>query len=800
MPHLPPLPNASETAPYGVGFHPTPPPAAAPGPEARQGTTNEGALLLPALPASAAPAPVDSPRLQPQESAPSPPTASPVRKKRAKKSKSQRRSPNPSPITALRPLLPTARPVVPPPARPEDPWADPSVDSSDPSLSSDLWETESLLRSAGEILPEVAFRRRPHLRSQRQGISLARISTALSAKLAQTAQAQRTAVDNLARYTRHTSQRVLRQVGDQIPSPAEIAQRARHLGRQARESWGQSLGVTLIWLGILATSSSLGAIAFLTLSHQPPAPDCEQLSALSADMEKLYCAQQAAQSRQMEDLLAAIALVEGWSADHPLHREAQGLLTGWSRELLAIAQEKFDQSDLYGAVEIANYVPNSSPLYGDAQTAIAKWQAEWMEGDTIYQATEDAIKARNWRLANEHLSALGRLRHSFWRQQQADYLAQRILEEQQAWKVLDQAQKLAATNKLASIGEAIALVQVISPKTFVWESAQGDRERWSRALLTVGLEHWQKGNLNVAMDLIRQIPFAPDQFPEARDLILYSHAHHLAKPSQRQGWMPSVLDLWNLQVAISALKQISPDSPLYTDAQSQAANWEQQQADFLGLKTADWLASGGQPSSYLLAIEQAEQVGADRPRRVQAQTLVAHWRLEIERIEDRPILDRAYHLAGKRTIPDLQAAIAEASQVAQGRALRVEAQTSIAHWRLEIERIEDRPMLDEAIALADQGRLSEAVRAAQQIRPNRALYSEAQYLANTWQTAIRNAAIAADQKILDEAYGYASREWYSVAIDIASQIGPDRPLYSEAQGAIAHWKAARAEIWRARGQ
>lgn len=781
---IPNLPNVSETAPYGVGFQPMPTQEArmnTPEPDARNGLKDPSVAPWPSGASVVSPASAPEARQQGKSAARSP------NRRTDRGRTNERNGRNPSHPAAIPPLKPSLPKPVPSDQRFNrfnnvDFGVSPLQGVKLPQDLSALTEVPDLLRQSEQssALPKA-----------KSGQHRSRVRPQIRPK--------KNAIQSLWLHTKQATEPMAQSVAQRIPSPAAIAHKAQDLGQLARHSLRKLWGVPTLWLGILTLSSSMGAIAFLTLAHQPPAPDCQALSALSPEIDKLYCAQQAAQSGEVNDLVAGINLVQGWTEEHPLYREGQEALTQWSKALLAIANDKFDQSDPYSAISVASHIPRNSAVYADAQQAIADWQAEWQNGETIYKAAEAAIKARNWPLANEKLLDLGRLHHDFWRQKQADYLAQRIVDEKQAWQVLDQARKLAATNKLTDIGKAITVARTISPNTFVWETAQTDQERWSQALLNVGMDHWQKGNISTAVDLIRQIPISTKAFPEATDLILYSHAQYWARSAQNQSWMPSLQEMWNLNAAIAAARQIDPQSPLYADAQGQAKAWQQQLQDLLDLKVADWFADAGQRSTYQLAIEQASQIGSDRPRRVQAQTLMAHWKLEIERLEDRPILDRAYRMAGQRTIPMLQAAIAEASQVQQGRALRLEAQTSIAHWKLEIERIEDQPLLDDAIALANQGRLSEAIEAAKRIQPKRALYDEAQSLANTWQTTIDNAAIAEDRKILDRAYGYAMREWYSVAIDIASQIAPGRPLYGEAQAAIANWKDARAAFRRARG-
>ena len=50
-------------------------------------------------------------------------------------------------------------------------------------------------------------------------------------------------------------------------------------------------------------------------------------------------------------------------------------------------------------------------------------------------------------------------------------------------------------------------------------------------------------------------------------------------------------------------------------------------------------------------------------RRMQAQTLAAHWQQEIERIEDAPRLQAARQLAKPGAVEDLRSAIARAGQI-----------------------------------------------------------------------------------------------------------------------------------------
>jgi hypothetical protein len=202
------------------------------------------------------------------------------------------------------------------------------------------------------------------------------------------------------------------------------------------------------------------------------------------------------------------------------------------------------------------------------------------------------------------------------------------------------------------------------------------------------------------------------------------------------------------------------------------------------------MAAGmGQHSTLKLAIAQAKQVPLGHARRVQAQTLIAYWAEEVQRIEDEPFMVRAKDLAKSGKIPDLKLAIAQARHVQLGRALRGSAQDWISTWRGQIEVSEDQPILAQAQAFGRQGKLSEAIDAASRIKAKRALYPQAQAAVSGWRAEqIRIAQIAQDQPILNQARAMASSGNLRGAIEVASQIGYGRALYYEAQGSIGRWQ------------
>lgn len=558
----------------------------------------------------------------------------------------------------------------------------------------------------------------------------------------------------------------------------------------ARHRWNWPL----VFLGTLAVFGTVGSVALVWLTSLPPLPDCKNISPLSADMERLYCAREAARSGKVVDVVAGINLVKGWTADRPLYHEAEQLMKDCSVALMAIAKSSIERNELDEAVNVAGSIPTNSPLYTEAQTAIATWQDEWKQGEAIYATAQAALKAQKWNEAAAQVPVLGSLNTLYWRRDRASDLTQEILAERGSRETLVRAQTLAKKGDLDKLGQAIALVAEVNPHTFAATEAKANLNTWSQSLLTVGMQRWQQGDLDGAIALVHYIPSDLELDATSRDLVRFSHAQRLIDEHAHQ-MGPSLQHIWGLMEAVASIREIAPTSPLYAIAQTKIQDWQGQVQDLTQLQFATLTASLEQRTAYELAIAQASTITSDRPKRLQAQTLIAHWQQQIQRIEDQPYLLTARTLAEPGTIPALRAAIAFARQVPIGRPLRIDAQTAIADWTRQIETIEDQPLLDEARALADQGKLSDAIRAAKKVRSGRALYDQARTAIANWQGQIRAAQIAQDRKILDKAVSLAAVDSLTLAIDTASQIGAGRPLYGEARAAIAKWRAERAAIW-----
>ena len=548
-----------------------------------------------------------------------------------------------------------------------------------------------------------------------------------------------------------------------------------------------------LWLAVLVACSTTGVMALRWLLTMPPPINCEQTDQLTSDRQRLYCAQRSAESKNLDDLVAAIALVQDWPDDHPLKAQANKLVGEWSMKIMDLAREQYLAGDLDQAEALIQKIPASSPAYTAIQNEVATWQGNWADGKTIYDKAQDAIKKQDWRQAENYARNLLELDNVYWRSTRYNQLKEQISQEKQAWDKLKEARYTAGFKSVADLAFGIDLARQIQPQTSAAEAAKKDIVTWSRDLLQIAQKLWQQNDIEGAVKAANWVP--RDNlalYRESRDLITLIAAQKLMKSQNSAS--DRLAQVFAFSEAIAAMGNIEPNSPLHKEVQGFQTKANQQIEDLLQLQLATLTASFNHPWILKLAIDQAQMVTVDRPRRIEGQSLIGQWSKEIQLFEDRFYVAQAQQIALPGSIEAYQAAIAVASQVEKGRQMRVSAQTLIANWTKKIQRIEDQPILDQALALAKANKLPEAITTAKKITSDRALYKEAQAEISKWQSTIE---IAQDQPILDQAKTLAAQGSLGLAIDTAYQISYGRALYPQAQEAIAQWsgqlEAIRAE-------
>ncbi|MGB3207116.1 MAG: hypothetical protein WBB28_19185 [Crinalium sp.] len=532
---------------------------------------------------------------------------------------------------------------------------------------------------------------------------------------------------------------------------------------------------SILWLSVILLLGGTGLIGMLVLTTLPPLPNCQQISPMATDSERLYCAQMDAESGSLDSLVKAVDVVKVWPENHPLYNEAQRMMGNWSQNLLAIAQNRLKQGNLKEALAIAGKIPGNSLVYPQAQAAMKSWQGQWQQAEDLTSQFQQAVKSQNWSQAWKKLEFLLQSNYEYWRSSKHAQLTAQLAMEKQAWQQLQEAQDLAKYATPEQLTSAIALVAKVDPKSYIKGQAQAEKQKWSRSLLDIAASSYKSSDFASVISVAQGVPADVSVYPEAQDWIHLSRAASVAVGQNPLAFLD----------ALSAVRQIQRSSPLYKEATAKENLWKSHLKDQIQLQVATAVASFDQPMTLNLALEQAQQIGIKRPGRIESQTLIASWRKAVQQIEDRSTLATARQLAQRGTLASLQTAISNASKITVGQPLHSDAQTEIAQWNKQIEVIEDRPILDLARAFATNGDLNAAVETASKISYGRALSSEAQVAINGWVTQIQ---IAQDQPLIDAANALAAQGRFGSAILTASQIRPGRALYDQAQAAISRWQ------------
>lgn len=544
------------------------------------------------------------------------------------------------------------------------------------------------------------------------------------------------------------------------------------VARGGRQPW-RLLLISLLSCGA-ASAAAFGA--FLWLINLPPTANCDSTATATTDRVQLFCAQAAAGSGELADVLAALDLVSGWTAEHPLHYEVQPLVERWSWVALKAAERELrSNGNMAEAQALVSHIPVDSPVFATAQETMQTWQTEWDQGESMMATAQAALQKQDWGTASQQAQALTELKNSHWRVDQASVLSRQIRQERQARALLAEAITTAVPGGSNRLEAALRTASQIDEDTYTRQQAQPYLDRWSDLLLQLGQDKWYASDLDTAIALGRSAALNPSRAKVAQELIWISQAHQMAQQSLST-WRTAPDQLVTLYRAMLLANQLPVDSPYYSQAQSSVATWRTHLSELTRLQVAQAIGQVRDIDAIKVAIDQAAKVPLGHPRRVQAQTLVAHWHQEVERLEDRPYLVKAHALASANTFEGLQEAIQTASAIAPPRALRSEAQGWIYIWTNELQVMEDRPVLNRALSLAAQGNLSQAIAAASEIKPNRALYDQAKTAIAGWQREIA-AAERARLRALQEAAARRARlaapPAPTPAIDSASEPGRD---------------------------
>ena len=484
-----------------------------------------------------------------------------------------------------------------------------------------------------------------------------------------------------------------------------------------------------VWAALfVVVFGSVGFLATWQLLNMQKSPNCPKIFwPIASASLRLYCAQLSADSRTVEGLLAAIALVEALPEDHPLRSQVNQQVEEWAQDILNLAEKDYQAGNLEQAIAKARQIPNNMAVAAIIEERIAKWQETWTEGNDILSKLEENLRASNWNQSFRLAVDLLNLNNEYWATVKYNEAIAKITVAREDSSKLDNAFNLFARGGLDNWLKVIEEARKIQASSYAYQEAEKLIGKTEDKLKEYAERLIERKQWQALRDLANQTPKDLKIKEDVTDWSLLSAAALDAEAGTVDG----------LEAGILGLEQIDPSRPLHQMALGMRERWQLQVQDLRILSEARDLAQAGTIEQYSAAIAKAGEVPRNNPLWSQAQQEIGSWNRQIQVIEDRPILERAREIAIPGDINSLSNAIIQARAIAKNRALYRDAQREIRDWQVRIERMEDQPILDQAQALANLKDYSTAIETANQIPPGRALSAEASQNIRRWRRELR---------------------------------------------------------------
>lgn len=541
-----------------------------------------------------------------------------------------------------------------------------------------------------------------------------------------------------------------------------------------------------IWgMVTIALAGGVGFGSYRLLLHQPAKPDCAQVFwPFAAGSLRIYCAQEKANKQTLEDLFAAIALIDDLDANHPLRPAINPLIEQWSTQALDLAEKAFHAGKLDRAIEFAKRIPAKTTAYKVVKERVDEWNRVWAEGEDIYNRADAALDNEAWRKAYNIMIKLVQVDNRYWSGTQYDSMTEKILVAQKDERKLVKAKKILRRGGLDNLAESLGMVQELLVDSVYQRSARKTQNTIATRLMTIAESSLERRDYHTSMDALQLIPQETPVWNQAQDFMKIAQASASA-------WSGTIV---NLEDAITQASKLDINSPLYGKAQTLIGHWQAEIANIQLLQTAQLQAQTGDLNDLETAVARAQQVTSGSDHWQQAQQNIDGWQYQIQVREDQPRLDRADQLALQASPTALKSAIQEAQKIQPGRALYAEAQLRISDWRYQLqpssstlldEPLEtipasgDEQLLQGAANIADKGTpnaLANAIAQANQISSESPSRFRAKISIDTW-----------SEQLLDIARGQAQTD-PKAGIAIAQQIPSNSKMYDVAQSQILAWQ------------
>lgn len=540
-----------------------------------------------------------------------------------------------------------------------------------------------------------------------------------------------------------------------------------------------------LW-GILLVlcSGGIGYGATAMLLKLPKTQSCSKIFwPVASASVRLYCAQTAAEDRDVEGLLSAIDLVAVLPKNHPLRGEIDRNIDRWATSILNVGEEKFQSGKLDEAIATAKKIPRNVSARELVNEKIADWKTVWSEGEEIYSEVENSLREADWNGAFNWAVRLTDSSNQYWATTKYEESINNINIAQEENASLSKAQIQVSSGKIDDLILAIDRADKIDRDSYAYDQAQEIIAQAKEKIVAKAEQLIEQQQWRELLQITTRMPRSLKLRERNRDWQILANA----------GSSADLDTVFGIEDAIEEARKLEKDSEYYPLGQQLIRRWKLEIDDVANLAKARELARPGTIISLNKAIAQAREIPSGNPRYSEASQEIAQWRGQIQTIEDRPILNRARELSYGNNLNAWQRAIAEANLIASSSPLYSEAQEYVRTWRGNIQRVEDRPILDEAESFANIDNYPAAIETAKGIGAGRSLYSEAQSKIALWQQEIDG------QRYYQEATELADRgtpEALASAIRTARQVSTNSSVSFEATQDVNDWAEEILEIAR----
>ena len=497
---------------------------------------------------------------------------------------------------------------------------------------------------------------------------------------------------------------------------------------------------------LVLCSGGIGYAATSMLLSLPKTQSCSKVFwPIASASVRLYCAQTAAEDKQLDGLLSAIDLVAVLPENHPLRPEIDRNIDRWATSILELGETQFQEGKLEQAISTANRIPANVSAKEIVDEKIAKWESIWSKGEETYGKVEEKLREADWNGAFTWAVRLTDSPNEHWATTKYEESINNINVAQEENASITKAQTQVSSGNIDDLILAIDKADDIKENSYAYKQAQ-EVITEAKAKLVASIEQSiEQQEWRELLKITGRIPRSLNLQERKRDWQILANAGSSAK-----------LDtVFGMEEAVEEIAKLEKDSEYYQLGQKLKQRWKLEIKDVGHLAKARDFARVGTISNLNKAIAEAGEIPSANPRYNDAQRQIAAWRGEIQTIEDRPILNRARELSYGNNPNAWRRAIAEASLISRNSPLYGEAQGYVRSWYTNIQRTEDRPILDEAESFANIDNYPAAIEVARQIESGRALYSEAQSKIAAWQQEIDG------------------RRYYREASELAIQGTPD---------------------------